>query len=51
MVSMNDYMNFGQGFGTASAADVAEVIREVQERVKDKFGVSLETEVIFLGDF
>ena len=37
--------------GKASAADVAEVIREVQERVKDKFGVSLETEVIFLGDF
>ncbi len=37
--------------GRASAADVAAVIREVQERVKDKFGVSLETEVIFLGDF
>lgn len=37
--------------GRASAADVAEVIREVQERVKDKFGVTLETEVIFLGDF
>lgn len=35
----------------ASAADVAEVIAEVQERVKDKFGVTLETEVIFLGDF
>lgn len=25
MVSMNDYINFGQGFGTASAADVAEL--------------------------
>lgn len=25
MVSMNDYVNFGQGFGTASAADVAEL--------------------------
>jgi len=37
--------------GRASAADVAAVIREVQERVKDKFGVNLETEVIFLGDF
>lgn len=35
----------------ASAADVAEVIAEVQERVKNKFGVTLETEVIFLGDF
>ena len=37
--------------GKATAADVAEVIGEVQERVKDKFGVALETEVIFLGDF
>lgn len=37
--------------GNATAADVAEVIREVQERVKEKFGVTLETEVIFLGDF
>lgn len=37
--------------GKATAADVAEVIREVQERVKERFGVSLETEVIFLGDF
>ena len=35
----------------ASAADVAEVICEVQERVKEKFGVTLETEVIFLGEF
>lgn len=37
--------------GNATAADVAEVIFEVQEKVKDKFGVALETEVIFLGDF
>ena len=37
--------------GNATAADVAEVIHEVQERVKDKFGVTLEKEVIFLGDF
>ena len=35
----------------ASAADVAEVICYVQERVKEKFGVTLETEVIFLGEF
>lgn len=35
----------------ASAADVAEVISEVQERVKEKFDVTLETEVIFLGEF
>ena len=37
--------------GKATAADVAEVIREVQDQVKEKFGVFLETEVIFLGDF
>ncbi len=37
--------------GNATASDVAEVIREVQDRVKDKFGISLETEVIFLGEF
>lgn len=37
--------------GKASAADVAEVIWEVQDRVKDRFGVTLEPEVIFLGDF
>ena len=37
--------------GKATATDVTEVIAEVQERVKDKFGVSLEREVIYLGDF
>ena len=37
--------------GTATAADIAQEIWEVQERVRDKFGVTLEKEVIFLGDF
>lgn len=37
--------------GDASAADIREVIEEVQERVKDRFHVRLEREVIFLGDF
>lgn len=37
--------------GNATAADVSEVIAEVRERVKDKFGVTLEREVIYLGDF
>ena len=37
--------------GKATAADVAEVILEVKEKVKDKFDVTLEPEVIFLGDF
>lgn len=37
--------------GKATASDVAEVILEVQERVKNRFGVTLEPEVVFLGDF
>ena len=37
--------------GTATAADIAELIEEVTETVKEKFGVRLEPEVIFLGDF
>lgn len=37
--------------GNASAADVYDVIVQVQETVKDKFGVKLEREVILLGDF
>lgn len=37
--------------GGASAADIREVIEEVQERVLDMFHVRLEPEVIFLGDF
>ena len=35
--------------GDATAEDVRNVIREVQERVKEKFHVTLEIEVIFLG--
>lgn len=37
--------------GKATATDVADVIAEVQEKVKNKFGVSLEKEIIYLGDF
>ncbi len=37
--------------GNASAADVAELITEVAERVKERFGVTLVPEVIRLGDF
>ena len=35
----------------ATAADIAGLIREVAEKVQEKFGVILEPEVIFLGDF
>lgn len=37
--------------GTATAADVVHVIRHVQQTVKEKFDVDLETEVIMLGEF
>ncbi len=45
------HCGFVVNLGHASAADVYDVIREVQERVKDRFNVKLETEVILLGDF
>ena len=47
----NKHCGFVINTGNAAAADIREVIEEVQERVKDKFHVSLEPEVIFLGDF
>ncbi len=37
--------------GNATAQDIFEVIQEVQERVKEQFGVWLEPEVIRLGEF
>lgn len=45
------HCGFVINIGNASAADVREVIEEVQERVKERFHVKLEPEVIFLGDF
>ncbi len=35
----------------ATAKDVADVIRHVQNEVKEKFDVNLEREVIYIGDF
>lgn len=37
--------------GQATAADIKEVIEEVQEQVKERFHVALEPEIVFLGDF
>lgn len=37
--------------GKATARDVTDVIEEVQEKVRERFGVSLEREVIYLGEF
>ena len=45
------HCGFVVNIGKATAADVKEVIEEVQERVQARFHVHLEPEVIFLGDF
>lgn len=45
------HCGFVVNIGNATAADVQEVIEEVTLRVKDQFGVRLEPEVIFLGEF
>ncbi len=37
--------------GDATAADILGVIREVQKRVKENTGITLETEVVLLGNF
>ncbi len=37
--------------GQATASDIIQLIRDVQEQVKAKFGVHLETEVRILGEF
>lgn len=37
--------------GNATAADVRDVVDETMARVKECFGVELEPEIIFLGDF
>ena len=47
----NKHCGFVVNTGKATAADIREVIEEVQERVRERFHVSLEPEVIFLGDF
>ncbi len=45
------HCGFVVNMGNATAADVRDVICEVQSRVKECFGVELEPEVVFLGDF
>lgn len=47
----NKHCGFVINTGNAAAADIREVIEEVQEKVKEKFHVTLEPEIIFLGDF
>lgn len=47
----NKHCGFVVNTGGATAADIREVIEEVQERVMERFHVFLEPEIIFLGDF
>jgi len=37
--------------GNATAEEISRLILDVQGKVKESFGVTLETEVIFIGDF
>lgn len=37
--------------GNATAKEISTLIYDVQEKVKESFGVTLEPEVIFIGDF
>lgn len=45
------HANFILNRGGAAASDVYRLIRLVQARVREKFGVELETEIRFLGEF
>lgn len=44
------HANFIVNLGGATARDIRGLIRTAQERVREKFGVELETEVRYLGD-
>lgn len=43
------HCGFVVNIGNATAEDVRDVINEVQERVKERFNVNLEPEILFLG--
>lgn len=43
------HCGFVVNIGNATAEDVRDVISEVQERVKERFNVDLEPEILFLG--
>ena len=45
------HSNFILNLGGATAAEIVGLIRLAQERVRDQFGVELETEVMMVGEF
>lgn len=45
------HANFMMNLGGATASDVRHLIRMAQGRVKERFGIELEPEIEFVGDF
>lgn len=45
------HCNFFVNLGLAKAADVAALVSEAERRVADRFGITLEREVAFVGDW
>lgn len=45
------HCGFVINLGNAQACDIYELIQEVQERVEEQFGVTLERELVTLGEF
>jgi len=45
------HTNFIQNLGGATAADITALIRLAQDRVRERFGIELETEVFLVGEF
>ncbi len=44
------HANFIVNDGTATSQDVLDLIKEIKSRIKEKFGVALELEVIIIGE-
>lgn len=49
--SIGKHCGFLINAGGATASDVMELIRQIQAKVKEQFGVQLEPEIQFLGEF
>jgi UDP-N-acetylenolpyruvoylglucosamine reductase len=43
------HANFIVNDGSATAQDVLDLAKEIKSKIKEKFGVSLEEEVIIIG--
>jgi UDP-N-acetylmuramate dehydrogenase len=45
------HANFIINDGAATAADIHDLVEQCRSAVKDRFGVTLQNEIIYLGDF